>query len=63
VDPSRVDLEAAKEFKVWVTNQPGTMNEYPNWRVPLTDPDGKPVLLEDLFVSDRARSIFAVLDD
>jgi D-3-phosphoglycerate dehydrogenase / 2-oxoglutarate reductase len=23
VDPSRVDLEAAKEFKIWVTNQPG----------------------------------------
>jgi D-3-phosphoglycerate dehydrogenase len=24
VDPSRVDLEAAKECKVWVTNQPGS---------------------------------------
>jgi D-3-phosphoglycerate dehydrogenase / 2-oxoglutarate reductase len=24
VDPSRVDLEAAKDFKVWVTNQPGS---------------------------------------
>jgi D-3-phosphoglycerate dehydrogenase len=24
VDPSRVDLEAAKEFRVWVTNQPGS---------------------------------------
>ncbi len=24
VDPSRVDLEAAQEFKVWVTNQPGS---------------------------------------
>jgi len=24
VDPSRVDLEAAKEFKVWVTNMPGS---------------------------------------
>jgi D-3-phosphoglycerate dehydrogenase len=24
VDPSRVDLEAAKEMKVWVTNQPGS---------------------------------------
>ena len=24
VDPSRVDLEAAKEHKVWVTNQPGS---------------------------------------
>ena len=44
-------------------NQPGTTNEYPNWRVPLTDPDGEPVLLEDVFASDRARSIFAVLED
>ncbi len=24
VDPSRVDLEAAKEYKIWVTNQPGS---------------------------------------
>ena len=24
VDPSRVDLDGAKEFKVWVTNQPGS---------------------------------------
>ena len=24
VDPSRVDLDAAKEFQVWVTNQPGS---------------------------------------
>ena len=24
VDPSRVDLEGAKDFKIWVTNQPGS---------------------------------------
>jgi 4-alpha-glucanotransferase len=24
------------------------VDEYPNWRIPLTDSDGKPVLLEDL---------------
>ncbi len=29
-------------------NQPGTDQEYPNWRVPLCDGDGKPVLVEDL---------------
>jgi 4-alpha-glucanotransferase len=29
-------------------NQPGTDQEYPNWRVPLTDAAGKPVLLDDL---------------
>jgi 4-alpha-glucanotransferase len=29
-------------------NQPGTDQEYPNWRVPLCDEQGKAVLLEDL---------------
>jgi len=29
-------------------NMPGTVNEYPNWRIPLTGADGQPVLLEDL---------------
>lgn len=29
-------------------NQPGTDQEYPNWRVPLADPSGEPVALEDL---------------
>jgi len=29
-------------------NMPGTVDEYPNWRVPLTGADGEPVLLEDL---------------
>lgn len=30
-----------------VQNQPGTDQEYPNWRVPLADADGHVVLLED----------------
>jgi len=29
-------------------NMPGTVDEYPNWRIPLTGADGQPVLLEDL---------------
>jgi len=29
-------------------NQPGTDQEYPNWRVPLCDAAGQPVALEDL---------------
>jgi len=29
-------------------NQPGTSNEYPNWRIPLAGPDGKSVLIDDL---------------
>jgi 4-alpha-glucanotransferase len=35
-------------------NQPGTTNEYPNWRVPLTGPDGKPISLEEVFADPRA---------
>jgi 4-alpha-glucanotransferase len=29
-------------------NMPGTVDEYPNWRIPLAGADGQPVLLEDL---------------
>ncbi len=29
-------------------NQPGTYLEYPNWRVPMTDSSGSPMLLEDV---------------
>jgi len=29
-------------------NMPGTVDEYPNWRIPLADGEGKPVMLEDL---------------
>ncbi len=35
-------------------NQPGTTDEYPNWRVPLTGPDGRAVMLEDVFTDRRA---------
>jgi 4-alpha-glucanotransferase len=42
-------------------NQPGTHREYPNWRIPLTAPDGSPLLLEDLPASSRARDLAARL--
>jgi 4-alpha-glucanotransferase len=38
-------------------NQPGTSDEYPNWRLPVADGSGRPVLLEDLVDSTRARSL------
>jgi 4-alpha-glucanotransferase len=38
-------------------NQPGTHREYPNWRVPLSGPDGTPLLLEDLVDLERARRL------
>lgn len=38
-------------------NQPGTTDEYPNWRVPLTGPDGREVMLEDVFTDPRAAAL------
>jgi 4-alpha-glucanotransferase len=35
-------------------NQPGTTNEYPNWRVPLADADGRRLTLENVFADPRA---------
>lgn len=34
-------------------NQPGTKDEYPNWRIPLSAPDGTPLMLEDVTSSTR----------
>ncbi len=42
-------------------NQPGTIDEYPNWRVPLTGPDGAPMSLEDVFSSPRVAALAAVV--
>jgi 4-alpha-glucanotransferase len=42
-------------------NQPGTVDEYPNWRVPLTGPDGQVVMLEDVFTSRRAAELVDVV--
>jgi len=38
-------------------NQPGTYDEYPNWRLPLADGIGRPVLLEDLWTMPRVMSL------
>ncbi len=38
-------------------NQPGTSTEYPNWKMPLADGSGVPVLLEDLVTRPRAASL------
>jgi 4-alpha-glucanotransferase len=42
-------------------NQPGTVDEYPNWRVPLTGPDGKVMLLEEVFTDPRAATLAEAL--
>jgi 4-alpha-glucanotransferase len=38
-------------------NQPGTVDEYPNWRVPLAGPDGRSLLLEEVFTDPRAAAL------
>lgn len=39
-------------------NQPGTDREYPNWRIPMADGDGRPVLLEDVIANgDRVAAL------
>ena len=42
-------------------NQPGTTDEHPNWRVPLSGPDGRSMLLEDVFTDARAAALCEVL--
>jgi 4-alpha-glucanotransferase len=43
-------------------NQPGTTDEYPNWRVPLRGPDGTKLLLEDVFIDPRAARLADALE-
>ncbi|QKE83934.1 4-alpha-glucanotransferase [Arthrobacter sp. NEB 688] len=42
-------------------NQPGTNDEYPNWRLPLAGPDGTQVDLDDIRESPLAEALFAAL--
>ncbi|MGW4438605.1 4-alpha-glucanotransferase [Streptomyces sp. NPDC004596] len=42
-------------------NLPGTWDEYPNWRLPVADAEGRPVTLEELAASPRLRALLDVL--
>ncbi|GIL37520.1 4-alpha-glucanotransferase [Phycicoccus sp. DTK01] len=42
-------------------NQPGTNDEYPNWRLPLAGPDGTPVDLDDIREAPLAEALFTAL--
>jgi 4-alpha-glucanotransferase len=42
-------------------NLPGTTDEYPNWRVPLSDGEERPVLLEDVVTHPGVRRLAAVV--
>lgn len=41
-------------------NQPGTYREYPNWSLPLTGPDGRVRLLEEILEDDFASTLARV---
>ncbi|TAL22168.1 MAG: 4-alpha-glucanotransferase [Frankiales bacterium] len=42
-------------------NLPGTVDEYPNWRLPIADGSGRPVGLEELLASEGVRRLAALL--
>jgi 4-alpha-glucanotransferase len=42
-------------------NLPGTVDEYPNWRLPIADGDGRPMLLDDLLASPKVAALAATL--
>ncbi|MPY46725.1 4-alpha-glucanotransferase, partial [Streptomyces phyllanthi] len=42
-------------------NLPGTWDQYPNWRLPVADAEGRPVTLEDLAASPRLHALVDVL--
>jgi 4-alpha-glucanotransferase len=44
-------------------NQPGTSTEYPNWRIPLSGPDGTPISMEDLYANERAFRLAGIMND
>ncbi|MFF8842990.1 4-alpha-glucanotransferase [Streptomyces sp. NPDC015127] len=41
-------------------NLPGTWDEYPNWRLPVADGEGRPMSLEDLAASPRLHRLMTV---
>ena len=43
-------------------NQPGTIDEYPNWRVPLADRSGQVIPLEKIFNADLPKRVAAVMN-
>ena len=44
-------------------NVPGTVDEYPNWRLPIADASGRALLLEELLADPRVVGLAAALDE
>ncbi len=62
--PCRVVLAALGDAvgDVRQPNLPGTVDEYPNWRLPVADGDGRPLGLEELLDAPGVRRLAEVLD-
>ena len=43
-------------------NQPGTSDQYPNWRIPLADEHGRVVHTDEVFDLPRVKSVAAIMD-
>lgn len=63
-------LSPARMIGVWLPdaigdrrpqNLPGTWDEYPNWRLPIADAEGRPVTLEELAASPRLHALLDVV--
>jgi 4-alpha-glucanotransferase len=63
--PSRVVLAALGDAlgDLRQPNLPGTIDEYPNWRLPLADSTGRPVPLEVVEISERVARLARALRD
>ena len=61
--PSRLVLAALGDAvgDLRQPNLPGTVDQYPNWRLPVADAEGRPVSLEELEASDRVRRLARLL--
>ncbi|KEF19078.1 4-alpha-glucanotransferase [Streptomyces rimosus] len=42
-------------------NLPGTWDEYPNWRLPISNPEGRPLSLEEIAASPRLHALMSEL--
>jgi 4-alpha-glucanotransferase len=45
-----------------IQNQPGTVDEYPNWRIPLCGSDGQPLTIEQIVSMSRPMRLAAVIN-
>jgi len=61
--PSRIVLAAPADAigDLRQPNLPGTIDEYPNWRLPVADTGGTEILLEDLLADPRLRRLADLL--